>query len=75
MSDPQSVGVSGFARAKCEMSGFAECEMPHAKFRTQEVKGVNPRLQFWVPNPRLKGGAKVEGHAVLHWAGGRAGPP
>jgi hypothetical protein len=40
-----------------------------------EVKGVNPRLQFWVPNPRLKGGAKVEGHAVLHRAGGRAGLP
>jgi hypothetical protein len=39
------------------------------------VKGVNPRLQFWVPNPRLKGGAKVEGHAVLHRAGERAGLP
>ena len=26
MSDPQSVGVSGFACAKCEMSGFAKCD-------------------------------------------------
>jgi hypothetical protein len=31
VSDPQSVGVSGFARAKCEMSSVAKCEMRNAK--------------------------------------------
>jgi hypothetical protein len=61
VSDPQSVGVSGFARAKCEMSGFAKCEMRNVQFRemrnakcplrnfareiSRDFAGANPLIQ------------------------------